>query len=245
MKSQQVDQKIKTNCKDCAFAIYNENTQTSCAFDRISKFGEDAIEGYDNDKEFYVIDRLCTYYRNTSWGYSKNDIDKVQKESALGFDLIFDCNNINSNQVQIISYFLNNNKYYDTKLNITLLHNYENYSTVKDSISSVAKNSDTKINITVCENIENHMHQLLLKSKNGYHCFIRYPELLETNMLHKLNNYVNTDLNKLIVANVNGIEFISNFIYKIFNNMHNNHSYFQNIGQIIKDCKDKNMYIEI
>lgn len=245
MKSQPSEHTIKTNCKDCAFAIYKDKTQTSCEFDRINKFGNDAVEAYDDDNEFYVIDRLCTYYRNKSWGYSVNDKEKVLKESALGFDIIFNCNNINSTQAQIITHFINNNHYYPSKLNIVLIHDYNNYNSVKEIVSSIARQASVKIDITICDNITSKIHQILLKTKNGYHALVEYPELLEINCLSKLNNFVNDDLNKLVVANINGVEFIGNFIYKIFYSMNNSQNYKDNVNSILKDCKEKDMYIEI
>lgn len=245
MKSQPKEHTIKTSCKNCAFAVYSDKTQISCEFDRISKFKDDVIEAYDNDCEFYLIDRLCTFYRDKAWGYSVSDKDKVQKESAIGFDVIFNCDNINATQAQIITHFINSNKYYIPKTNIVLIHRYDNYSDVKIHISNIAKSTKNDVNITMCDNIENTVHQLVLKSRNGYHCLVNHPELLETNTLTRLNHFVNYDLNKLFVANVNGIEFIGNFAYKVLYHTNNNPSYKENIDLIINDCKEKDMYTEI
>lgn len=60
-----------TPCKDCCFAIYEDITQVGCSRNRIEKYknaGNEIIEAYDEDKEFYVIKgRLCPYYRNRDW----------------------------------------------------------------------------------------------------------------------------------------------------------------------------------
>lgn len=245
MKSQPSEHTIKTNCKDCAFASYKDKTQISCEFNRIEKFGDDAIEAYDDDGEFYVIDRLCTYYRNKAWGYTSEDKGRVLKESALGFDIIFNCNNINATQAQIITHFINNHNYYPSKVNVILIHDYSHYADAKELVSSIARQASTKIDITICDSVTSQIHQILLKTKHGYHALIEYPELLEINSLFKLNSFVNDDLNKLVAANVNGIEFIGNFVYQIFYNMNNNQNYQDNIANILKDCKSKDMYIEI
>lgn len=245
MKSQHNEHTIKTNCKDCAFAIYEDKSQISCKFNRIEKFGKDVIEAYDNDNEFYVIDRLCTYYRNKAWGYTQADTDKVLKESAIGFDIIFNCSNINAEQTQIITHFINNHNYYPSKINIILIHDYNSYSAVKEFVSKIARNISTHVGITICEDITSQVHQILLKTKNAYHALIQYPELLEINSLSRINSFINDDLNKLVIANVNGVEFIGNFIYQLFYTMNNNKNYQDNINNIIKDSKEKNMYIEI
>lgn len=245
MKSQHKENTVRTNCKDCAFAIYDQNCQKSCVFGRIEKFDKDVIEAHDNDKEFYVINRLCTYYRSKLWGYSENDVEKVQQESAISFDIIFDCDNINDAQSQIIIHFINNHKYYKNKVNFVLLHEYQNHESAKGCISKIARDSKQQVNITMCSKIEYQIHQLIMKSKHGYHAIIKYPELLELNVLHSLNNYVNHDLNKLVIANICGTHFIGNFVYKILNSINNSHAYFENIDTIIEDAKNKNMYTEI
>ena len=94
MKSQPQENLIKTSCKNCAFAVYEEDTQIDCAFGRIEKFKDSVTEAFDNDKEFFIIDRLCTYFRDKKWGYNDNSMDKVEEESAISFDIIFNCNEI-------------------------------------------------------------------------------------------------------------------------------------------------------
>ena len=58
---------IATNCKDCYFADYKNNTQDGCSLNRLEKYkkaGIDIIEGKDDDKEFYVVsEKFCVYYR--------------------------------------------------------------------------------------------------------------------------------------------------------------------------------------
>lgn len=246
MKSQHKEQKIRTNCKDCSFAIYDSgNTQTGCHFDRITKFGNSVQEAYDNDKEFYIIDRLCTYYRDKCWGYTALDDKKVQKESAISFDIIFNCNNLNGTQAQIISNFINSNRYYDEKVNIILIHDYHNYTKVKSYVANIATSVVNKINVSICENVEKFVHQLVLKSKFGYHALVNHAELLETNSLHRLNSFVNDDLKKLAVANVNEIYFIGNVVYKLLYHTNNCAEYDLNVRTILNDSREKSMLIEI
>ena len=61
MKSKQLDRIAETSCKDCKFAIYEGKTQTGCEAGRAEIYMEKgmALEAYDKDKEFYVINTLC------------------------------------------------------------------------------------------------------------------------------------------------------------------------------------------
>ena len=58
---------IATNCKDCYFADYKNNTQVGCSLNRLEKYkkaGIDILEGKDDDKEFYIVaEKFCVYYR--------------------------------------------------------------------------------------------------------------------------------------------------------------------------------------
>jgi hypothetical protein len=60
----------QTPCKNCGFAVYEEDTQTGCYLGVIDKFravGTEIIEAYDHEKEFFVIDRKCLFGRNKKW----------------------------------------------------------------------------------------------------------------------------------------------------------------------------------
>lgn len=60
---------IATNCKECYFADYENDTQVGCSLNRLEKYknaGIEIAEGKDDDKEFYIVaDKFCVYYRTT------------------------------------------------------------------------------------------------------------------------------------------------------------------------------------
>lgn len=63
---------IKTVCRDCCFAEYEEDTQIGCKLGKIDKFretGSEIVEAYDEiGKEFYIInDRFCVFWREPDW----------------------------------------------------------------------------------------------------------------------------------------------------------------------------------
>ena len=69
---------MNTPCKECVFAVYEEDTQVGCKRGMIDKYrsiGAHILEAYDEQKEFYVIEnRLCPSFRTKVW---LENIDKV------------------------------------------------------------------------------------------------------------------------------------------------------------------------
>lgn len=86
---------IHTSCKNCIFAEYEGDRQISCNLGKIEKYkntGAEIIEAYDNEKEFYVINkRICSTCRNTEWG-NKSSPDKwkerLDKEIEIKYGII-------------------------------------------------------------------------------------------------------------------------------------------------------------
>lgn len=247
MKSQPQDQTIRTSCKNCAFAIYDDNkkTQLSCVHDRIERFKPSVSEAYDEDREFYVINRLCTYYRDEAWGYTSNDAEKVKKESALSFDVIIDCNNLTDEKTAGVINLINNSHYYTEKMNIVLLHENRNHESVKLHVANIGRNLNKPFVISTCYDTREFMFKLLRKTKNAYHTLIEHPENCDPGIFHKLNDYVNIEMKKFIVANHNSTQFIGNFTYKALNNFEPEIHYFNNISKIIESSKTSELYIEI
>ena len=72
---------VHTSCKDCAFSVYSDKTQTGCSAGMLDKYkdaGAEVIEVYDDsDKEFFVINnKLCTHHRDKEWAkqYTKSEL---------------------------------------------------------------------------------------------------------------------------------------------------------------------------
>jgi hypothetical protein len=78
--------KNHTACKECIFAVYDKDTQTSCHLDIIKKIQAtdhlEVLEVYDEDKEFYVINKTkCPYYRKELKNKSLEERAKEVKEN--------------------------------------------------------------------------------------------------------------------------------------------------------------------
>ena len=83
MKSKQLDKVAETSCKDCKFAIYEGKTQTGCEAGRAELYMENGMgfEAYDKDKEFYVINTLCSYKIEKKYDLSLEQIKKIRKKT--------------------------------------------------------------------------------------------------------------------------------------------------------------------
>lgn len=241
MKSQQQEQTIKTSCKSCAFAIFNDSKQTGCVFNRLLKFGNNVVK----NEEHFIINRLCTYYRDTAWGYTQNDTIKVEAESAIPFDIIFDCNELDTYKENKIIDFINNHNYIDKKFKIYLSHENINFADVKDAIARIASKSNKQLNISVCFDRERYLHELILNSKNGYHCVINNIEKLSCNILHDVNNAINKDLKRFILAEQNNNFIVNNYIYRSIYYLCPMKKYNEIIESIYEQSKTTNMYLEL
>ena len=80
---------MSTPCKDCTFAIYEGITQTGCSRDRLKLYKENEIvEAYDEEREFYVVNGQCLYYRPHEWR-KKVENAGLTVDERLAVEVIF------------------------------------------------------------------------------------------------------------------------------------------------------------
>lgn len=94
---------IHTPCKNCIFAMYDDNVQIGCDMDYLDKYRKTSaqiLEVYDNDKEFFVInDKKCLGYRDDKWRekQEKKDIEYLKQivvsETRISYIAIIQINN--------------------------------------------------------------------------------------------------------------------------------------------------------
>lgn len=245
MKSQQQELSIKTNCKECVFAIYNDKTQVSCEFDRIKKFGTKVVEAYDDDKEFYVIDTLCCYYRDKNKGHTLADKDKVIAESSLSFDLIINCNELSEQSRNDVVDFLRNYNYYANKTKILLVHEYDKKDNVKNHVEYIARRCDSNVNISICADINLFLNEYIMKTRNLCHILVNDASRISPDITLRVNNFVNDSLGRFLVIHNNDHLCISNIAYKMQNMRVEKDNYIDNIKDVIDQAKNHKLYIEI
>jgi hypothetical protein len=87
---------IVTPCRDCCFAVYEGDTQTSCRFGRIEKYrkqGVEVKECYDETKEFFVIETACLLHRarKSPWAMrfpGRDRVAQARKEVQVLLDVV-------------------------------------------------------------------------------------------------------------------------------------------------------------
>ena len=84
---------IRTVCRDCIFAIYDEKTQTGCKFGRLQqykKWGVPIEEVTEGKLKFKAIEALCCFARANSWEHhdKPNAMELARKESTVGLEHI-------------------------------------------------------------------------------------------------------------------------------------------------------------
>lgn len=72
-----------TPCKNCVFATYKGITQTGCSLDKIEmhrKNGIEIIEGFDEDKEFFILkNKRCVFARSQEWVHKDKPVEEQIK----------------------------------------------------------------------------------------------------------------------------------------------------------------------
>jgi hypothetical protein len=251
MKSPLSDRSRQTSCKECVFAEYEGKTQVGCSANRIIKFKNlnteqsvNVIEAYDNDKEFYVINGFCNYYRSKKWNDGIADLDKAKKESSLTFDLFVDCNSIDINYVNKIDTLLSTIDYDTNKLNVVLYHLNQFANQSKELVLSLYNNHKKLLKISVCTNNNLFLHESVLKSNSSFYIAINKNQCIDSKTLTNINNLINDDIKKFIVVDDGGTKIISNIAYKMqFLNTENS-DYEKNVCQIIEKAKELKLYFE-
>lgn len=250
MLSQQLEpnKKIQTSCKECLFAVYGDKTQIGCQFDKLNKFdNNNIIEAYDDEKEFYVIDRLCNHYRDNKWNNGIADKNKVEKETQVSFDILFNCEEIDDNYSQYITNFYeyyNSDVYDPNRLSYTLYHSQQtktNRSTVATLYRLINK---AMLSVNSMPEFL-FLHEKFMKTTRSYHVKINKENDVDINLILKINNLVNTDMKKAIVINNKNISIISNLAYKVTAHKLESINYNQIIDAIINESKTKNLYFEV
>jgi hypothetical protein len=245
MKSLQQDNIIRTKCKDCVLAIYNKNTQTGCLADRINKL--EHFEAYDDEKEFFVIERLCNYYRDDHEKYMINGvpyIEKIKLESQISFDLIINCDKIDEDyKNKIISFYTSTaSKYNENKLRVYLLsHSINKHE--KHQIFDMRKYiGNPSISFVLDSRL---IHDKIMSTRNSYHIIISKNNFPSIDFIYDANSIVNEEMKKAIVIEGGKVKAISNLAYKIESSKNNIMDYDKIVHNIIISSKDMDLYQKV
>lgn len=209
----------KTSCKECIFAIYNGNTQTGCEDNRISKFESDVVAAYDNDKEFFVINRLCTLYRPNEWNNGIKDIQKAKSESHMTFDVLIDCNNIDEAMFQYLNALL---PQLHEKICVRFFYSHKSQKDIINRVNNLFFDNPNKAIVSLCIDEKEYIYLNIMQSTNSFHILLN-----ETNyhsfheFIDLVNKNINEDLRKALIFKRNDKIAISNLVCRtLFQNLY-------------------------
>lgn len=243
MKSQQQDKTNKTSCKECILAVYDGKTQSSCKANRLDKLKH--FEAYDDDKEFFVIEQLCNFYRDNVEKYTLEDgsvdLDRIKKETRVTFDIIILCNHIDDEFSQYILDLHNHlASNYEDKFSIQLL-----YTIATKEQTQAIKEIKNKINSSVTFYADDvYLHTFLTKSNRSYHVIITKESKPNKDFAIILNNLINEEIKKVITYVNNGVYTISNLAYKITSFQNESTVYNDIVNNIINKTKETDLHYE-
>lgn len=242
MKSSQQDNIVRTSCKDCVLSIYNGKTQTGCIAERLNKL--DHFAAYDEDKEFFVIERLCNYYRDDRENYIVDGdpyIEKIKFESQISFDIIINCDDINEEyKKRIIDFYTSTvSKYDEYKIKIQLISHSINKDEKHEIFDMRKYIGNPDISFVLDSRL---LHEKIMATRSSYHIVIEKNNFPSIDFIYDANNLVNEEMKKAIVITDNKVKAISNLAYKIEFTKKDIMDYKEIVNNIIVNSREMDLY---
>jgi len=245
MKSTPQDQSNKTSCKDCVFAIYEGKTQYGCMANRIEKYKDILIEAYDDSKEFYVVKQLCNLYRDSTWNSGVCDLQRAYNESSVTFDIMIECSNMDKTYHDVIKSEIQKISYPVYKYAITLYHLYKSSKEQREMILDIHSNLDNQ-NSTISTYFDKSefLTSLMNKTRSSFHILLDENNISDFGIfMNKINDHINKDLAKFILASYNNKLAISSLACKlIYPNLYLDYDGI--MPDIKKRAIDEKLYVE-
>lgn len=257
MKSEQRETNLTTSCKDCVFAVYDgedNDTQFDCAAGRIDVFAKngDVIDAYDNDKSFYVIKRLCNFYREESWISESQDdlLEEVKKEAFPSFGVvIYNLSENTNKQLETLKEIINESPMDNNKVYVILVTNDKSKKDMPYFLPMVDTFKADAINFKIVSVFDYvpkpQIDALAFKHviKRNYIVKIDDNNMISRDLFTKVDQSLNTDLEKISYYQDGQVSVISSYLinhmYREFNDYHTLDA------EICKLAKEKGLYKNI
>ena len=222
MKSKPPDKSLQTNCKECLFAIYNKDTQTGCMANRIDMFrntprGDVVIEAYDGEKEFYVIDGLCNYFRPPKWNDGQPDLEKAQQESQTKFTVLIHADKITKETLSSTTTSIKEIDYPKDKISIIISHDIELATEKRQMVRKMydffVSELDIQSNINVYLDHKRQYYEALRKAHCVYFISTQMHEKIPKNTMKEIDNRLNQQGVRAVVFNNGNTKVISYYVF--------------------------------
>ena len=242
-KQQEINEsRYKTNCADCLFAVYDGKTQTGCLHNRIDKFGDSAIEATDNERNFFVVSRVCSLFRDSKWNGGKPDLKKSREEVGLRFAILIDCDKYDHELADKTLSSLESMDYDKSKINVILS---QVGGDQEDLLTMYSRLESSGFKPTVMVSIHELAREVDGFTKTRDSSFVTKIVLGDeiTDGLQKMDKIVSDDLKMPVVIDVDGATWV------LFMLLNMNYLEYNDYGAFIKDATDiakkESKYIKI
>ena len=222
MKSKPPDKSLQTSCKECLFAIYDKDTQTGCVANRIDMFhnmpeGDAVIEAYDKEKEFFVIDSLCNYFRPPKWNGGKPDLEKAKKESQTSFTILICADDMTKEAMPSIKESIRNIDYPVDKMSIIISHDIELSVEKKRVVRSMYEFFASELRIQSSINAylrpESQAYEAFRKADCLYFIKISPNDVLPKNMMKEIDDHLNLRATRAVMFSDINTKAISYYVF--------------------------------
>ena len=222
MKSKPPDKSLQTSCKECLFSIYEKDTQTGCVADRINMFhdtprGDIVIEAYDKEKEFYVIDGLCNYFRPPKWNEGQPDLEKAKKESQTSFTIIIYADEITWSLWAGLRKSIEDIDYPPDKMSIIISHDIELPVLKKKMVHSLYKFFDKELGIQTSINAylspERQDYEAFRKAHCSFFIKMCSHDTLPKDMMKEIDIRLNQHATRAVVFRYGDSKAISYYVF--------------------------------
>jgi len=255
MKSKSQDNKtVTTSCKECKFAMYEEDTQTGCRFGRIDKFQkcDDAIvtESMDDDKEFYTVNRACNYFRVEGTEVNLTQVI-YQSQMAFGVVVRLDSKNDEKEARKTLKSLLRID-YPKTKWGLILCHDNESWFDEKfkqwcaSFRNSLVKSGGIYAELLVNIEEEKREYDTFRAAHNlgiTYVARIDMGQEIEKNAFSKIDAAVNEKMKKVVTFSTEGTDFI---LFKALNMYYPRYNCYNDLVENLKqESKLQGLHIDL
>ena len=247
MKSRQEEKQYQTNCLDCASAIYKDNKQIDCAIKRLDSFikRDEAQVIAHEDKESYVITRICNAYRSPTWNNGILDTELLLREVSQTFGIIIDTNGMTKEIADNIYDRIIALNYDKSKLTIVL-----SSSVASKNIHNVLHLFNKLINVPIKAITMNYVEDSFnlfvrqVMKHNISNSFTYYTstdiELFDLSVLSTINDLISIKMEKLVVIETEKNKFVFTKGFKAY--LNTCPSYWMSLDNFVQLSKDVGYY---
>lgn len=259
MKSEPEEFTVKTSCQKCIFAIYEGKLQTGCFADRLEKYKKFdlATEAYNEDGEFYVIDRSCNMASEEFPSETSTLEDALEDQFmkfSTSFDLFidfedFDVDDTNANVESILNFIAN----YKGRISIKLMHkDHSVCMKLHDICNKLVNDYDVDCRVVNSFNKQRTIFELVIKSNSIFHCVFNAKDLYNTGSLQIIDDAIHCDMKNFLTANVGNLSFVYNLLYAAIVREHvkaNKNkemiekNYTKYYEELMKECSEKGLHV--